>query len=123
MQEKGLETIFVANLKNPSPYSPNRAERPINKGFEKMRYSPTYSPRCSPDQSPTLEFIGLGEWLVSEIKWHDGEVLGEVCGEYPGEYVAMTNRAQSPCRRAFRDSWVSMVSIFLNSLSLGRYEF
>jgi len=52
------------------------------------------------------------------VKRHEGEVLGEVCGEYPGEYVAMANRAQSPCRWAFCDSRVSMVSIFLNSLFL-----
>jgi len=52
------------------------------------------------------------------VKWHDGEVCGEHVGEFLGEYVAMANRAQSPCRRAFRDSWVSMVSIFLNSLFL-----
>ena len=44
-KEKGLETIFVADLQNPSPYSPDRAERPINKGFEDFRYSPAYSPR------------------------------------------------------------------------------
>ena len=44
------------------------------------------------------------------MKRHEGEVCGEVRGEYPGEYVAMANRAQSPCRRAFRDLWVSMVS-------------
>ena len=116
MQEYGLETIFVANLKNHSPYSPNRAERPMDKGIEKIRYSPTYSPGYSPGQSPTWEFFGRRERHVSEVKWHDGEVCGEHVGEFLGEYVTMANRAQSPCRRAFRDSWVSMVSIFLNSL-------
>jgi hypothetical protein len=52
------------------------------------------------------------------VKWQEGEVCGEHVGEYPGEYVAMMNRPQSLCRRAFCDSWVSMVSIFSNSLFL-----
>ena len=62
--------------------------------------------------------VSLGEQYAFEVKRHEGEVLGEVRGEYPGEYVTMANRAQSPCRRTFCDSWVSMVSIFLNSLFL-----
>ena len=87
----------------------------MDKGIEEFRYSPTYSPRNSPDQSPKCEIIGLGERYDSEVKRQEGEVCGEHVGEYPGEYLAMANRAQSPCRRAFCDSWVSMVSIFLNS--------
>ena len=44
-----------------------------------------------------------------DVRVCDGEPRGELVGECLGEYVAKANSPQSPCRRAFDDSWVSMV--------------
>jgi len=44
-----------------------------------------------------------------DLKVCDGEPRGELVGECLGEYVAKVNSPQSPCRRAFDDSCVSMV--------------
>lgn len=78
------------------------------KGFCEIRYSPTYSPRCSPNHSPASESSYSETCRTYEAKVHEGEYVGECLGEY----VAIENRPQSLYRQAFRFMWVSMVSAF-----------
>ena len=44
-----------------------------------------------------------------DVRVSDGQPCGELVGECLGEYIAKADSPQSPCRRAFDDSWVSMV--------------
>ena len=92
MQNK-LEFIF--NSQHPSPYSPNHAETPINKGIGKIRHSPRYSPCTSPTCSPTRSFTSVKQRISEFLKFDDGEPSSEYPGEVLGEYLS-TKIAHKP---------------------------
>ena len=70
-------------------------------------------PDTHPDTHQAIhQYLDWQAWKTHrafDVRVSGGEPCGELVGECLGEYVAKTNSSLSPCRRAFDDSWVSMV--------------
>jgi hypothetical protein len=93
--EFGNPLSIKQNSQHPSPYSPNHAETPINKGIGKIRHSPRYSPCTSPTCSPTRSFTSVKQRISEFLKFDDGEPSSEYPGEVLGEYLS-TKIAHKP---------------------------